>query len=78
MQREWEEALENYNKAIDWYEKTGQEQELGGTYHQIGMVYAEQREWEEALENYSIKLLAGMKRLGKSLNNEEQHTTKLA
>ena len=35
MQREWEEALENYNKAIDWNEKTGQEFELGGTYTKL-------------------------------------------
>ena len=53
MQREWEEALENYNNAIEHKEKTGQEQQLGATYHQIGMVYEEQREWEEALENYN-------------------------
>ncbi|MCX6584672.1 MAG: tetratricopeptide repeat protein [Candidatus Aminicenantes bacterium] len=51
-QRQWEPALENYQQALQWYEKTGNHFELGGTYHQIGRVYEEQRQWEPALENY--------------------------
>jgi len=45
-------ALENYQQAIDWKTKTGNEFALGSTYHQIGMVYQEQRQWSLALENY--------------------------
>ncbi|MDR6563851.1 MULTISPECIES: tetratricopeptide repeat protein [unclassified Arcicella] len=51
-QRIWDKALENYQKAIHWKEKTGQAYQLGSTYHQIGMVYEQQRIWDKALENY--------------------------
>ncbi len=51
-QSDWEKALENYQKAIEWNEKTGQEHHLGNTYHQIGSVYEEQRNWKKALANY--------------------------
>ena len=52
MQRDWPQALEIYQQALEWKEKTGQHHELGSTWHQIGMVYEEQRAWKEALESY--------------------------
>ena len=51
-QRQWNPALENYQLAIQWKEKTGNHFELGSTYHQIGRVYEKQRQWDPALENY--------------------------
>jgi len=49
--RQWDEALEYFQKSIEWREKFDRFY-LGGPYHNIGMVYAEQHKWEEALEYY--------------------------
>lgn len=59
--RQWENALENYSKAVKWKEDTKQYHALGNTYHQIGRVYEEQRQWENALENYLVSLQHFMK-----------------
>ena len=49
--RDWPEALENYQKALAWFEKTGQHKHVGLTYHQVARVYQELRDWPKALEN---------------------------
>ncbi len=54
--REFEKALSNFEKALEWKEKTGNHDQLGSTYHQVGRVYEEQREWTPALENYQRAL----------------------
>ena len=51
-QREWEDALAGYEAAKEWCLKNEQENELGVTYHQLGIAYAAQRKWDEALRNY--------------------------
>ena len=55
-QRNWTQALENYQLAIQWNEKSGNEYALGGTYHQIGRIYEEQRKWKRALDNYQLAM----------------------
>lgn len=55
-QRQWEDALTNYNQALEWKEKLGYKSALGSTYYQIGMVYQKQRQWGEALNNYQLAL----------------------
>ena len=40
-----------------WFEKTGQHQHVGKTYHQVGMVYQGQRDLPKALENYQEALV---------------------
>jgi tetratricopeptide (TPR) repeat protein len=52
----WTRALESYQQALAWKEKTGQHDQVGGTYHQVGMVYEEQRDWPRALESYQQAL----------------------
>jgi len=54
--QKWGEALKNYEQALEWYEKMGNEYELADTYHQIGMVYEEQQKWDGALKNYEQAL----------------------
>ena len=54
--RDWAQALTNYDLAHEWMINTGQEHELGVTYHQIGRVYEEQRDWSQALANYDLAL----------------------
>ena len=56
MQRQWTQALDSYQLALNWKEKTGNAYELGGTYHQIGMVYQMQRQWTQALDSYQLTL----------------------
>jgi tetratricopeptide (TPR) repeat protein len=55
-QRDWPKALETYQEALAWFEKTGQHQHVGMTYHQVGRVYEEQRDWPKALETYQEAL----------------------
>lgn len=54
--RQWKEALENYEKAILWNEKTSQFHQIGITYHQIGRVYEEQGQWKDASDAYRASL----------------------
>ncbi len=54
--REFEKALSNYKKALEWGNKTGNETQSGSIYHQMGRVYEEQREWPKAQENYQWAL----------------------
>lgn len=55
--RDWPKALENYQEALVWQEKTGQQHAIGGTLAQLGSLYEEQgdhaaaaRHYQEALE----------------------------
>lgn len=56
MQRNWPQALERYQQALEWNEKTDQHHKLGNTWHQVGMVYEKQRNWPQALESYQQAL----------------------
>ena len=49
---EWNDALANYTKAIDYHVDTGKLSELGKNYHMIGAVYANQQINKEALQNF--------------------------
>lgn len=51
-QMQWDKALVNYKKALEWKEKTGNEYLLGETFHELGNLYWDQGLWENALENY--------------------------
>ena len=55
-EHQWVLAMENYQKALEWEDKTGNQFDLGGTYHQIANLYADQGQWEPALENYQRAL----------------------
>ena len=55
-QRQWTQALTNYQLALDWNEKTGNTYALGSTYHQIGRVHEEQNELEEAVKLYHLAI----------------------
>ena len=55
-QRQWTQALTNYQLALDWKEKTGNTYALGSTYHQIGRVYEKQNELEESLKWYRLAI----------------------
>ena len=50
--RDWNAALQYYQKAADWLENYGPNDQADVAYHQIGIVFQHQRRWEEALENY--------------------------
>jgi tetratricopeptide (TPR) repeat protein len=55
-QRNWNDALKNYQQALESKEQTGQLYLLGSTYHQIGIIYHEQRNWNDALKNHQQAL----------------------
>ena len=55
-QRQWQQALDAYQRALELKGQHGQQHEMGGTYHQIGMVYQEQQQWREALAAYQRAL----------------------
>ena len=55
-QRQWQQALEAYQRSLELYEQHGQQHEMSSTYHQIGMVYQEQRQWQPALAAYQRAL----------------------
>ena len=52
-QQQWEPALENYRLALEWNGKTDNQTELGGTYHQIGMIREEQGEFSMAMSAFA-------------------------
>ena len=56
QQRQWQQSLDAYQRALKLYEKHGQQHQLGGIHHQIGIVYQEQRQWREALVAYQRAL----------------------
>ncbi|MCX6583412.1 MAG: tetratricopeptide repeat protein [Candidatus Aminicenantes bacterium] len=56
-QRQWGSALENYQQALQWFEKTGNHFQLGGTYLQIGRVYEAREHITNALSFYKTGLL---------------------
>ena len=55
-QRQWQQALEEYKKALKLKKRYGQQRQLGDTYHQIGRVYQEQQQWSKALKAYRCAL----------------------
>ena len=55
-QRQWQQALDAYQRALELQEQHGQQHQLGSTHHQIGMVYQEQRQWQQALDAYQRAL----------------------
>jgi tetratricopeptide (TPR) repeat protein len=63
IQADWPKALESYQEALAWLEKTGQHHEIGGTYHQVGRVYQLQGDWPKALESYQ-QALAWLEKTG--------------
>ena len=71
---EWNDALANYTKAIDYHVDTGKLSELGKNYHMIGAVYANQQINKEALQNFEKSFewntqTQNYKELGKSFFN---------
>lgn len=52
QQQYWDESLKYYQLALDSYEETGNEYELGSTYHQIGRVEEKMGEFAVALDYY--------------------------
>lgn len=55
-QRQWVQALDSYQLALNWKERTGNTYMIGNTYHQIGIVYQKQQQWTQALINYQLAL----------------------
>ena len=53
-QRNWPQALENYQQGIVWNIKTGNEYGLGITYHQIGRIYEEQADFAKAKKYFVL------------------------
>lgn len=55
-QKNWVLALENYQQALEWEQRSNNESQTGRTYHSIGMLYEKQGQWALALDNYSKAL----------------------
>ena len=55
-QRQWQQALDAYQRALELQEQHGQQHQLGSTHHQIGMVHQEQQQWQQALDAYELAL----------------------
>jgi tetratricopeptide (TPR) repeat protein len=63
--RHFAEALTSYEESLRIQKQTGDHNNIGGTWHQIGMVYEEQRLWPQALESYQ-KALEWKEKTGKN------------
>jgi tetratricopeptide (TPR) repeat protein len=55
-QRQWEQAEQHYQRALQIYIEFNDRYAQAGTYHQLGRVAQEQRQWEQA-EQYYLRSL---------------------
>ena len=55
-QRQWQQAEEYYQKALEIYIEFKDRYKQAGTYHQLGIVAQEQRQWQQAEEYYQKAL----------------------
>jgi tetratricopeptide (TPR) repeat protein len=61
--KEWDEAVEYYEKALGIFQKLGDEHGIAVTSRNIGFAYAARKEWDEAVEYYE-KALGIFQKLG--------------
>jgi tetratricopeptide (TPR) repeat protein len=50
QQQNWDKALENYEQALVWKQRSGNDYELGHTYYQIDSVYTKRGEYSQSLD----------------------------
>jgi tetratricopeptide (TPR) repeat protein len=55
-QRQWQQAEQYYQQALQIYIEYNDRYEQAGTYHQLGMVAQEQRQWQQAEQHYQQAL----------------------
>ena len=55
-QRQWPQAEQYYQQALQIYDEYNDRHEQAGTYHQLGMVAQEQRQWQQAEQYYQQAL----------------------
>src|SRR5438876_4055953 len=51
-QRQWQQAEQYYQQALQIYIEYNDRYKQAGTYHQLGVVAEEQRQWEQAREYF--------------------------
>lgn len=54
--RDFERALVHYQNSLSMSQVLNDGENIGNSYHQIGLVYEEQRRWDNALRNYRLAL----------------------